>query len=470
MQKKPIHTYVLIFLIIVVMAVLTYVVPSGEFQRKDVKLNNGSTKTLVVANSYKHTDPNHQGLKEVLMAPIKGTEDAASVVAFLLIIGGSFGIISRSGSIEAGLSKSVRTLEGKELLLIPVIMFLFGLGGTTFGMCEETIPFYMVFIPLMMSLGYDSLTGVMMIFFGAATGTAASTTNPFEVGIAQAISQLAPGTNVDYRWIQFFILMAIAIAFVMWYARRIKKSPEKSPVYELDKVNKDYFLKNMGDADKKEFKWNHAVILLGFAFGICLMIWGVKKKGWYIEEISMIFFGIGLFAGIISMIARNMDSREMAESFVQGCKDLTYAAVIVGLARGILIIARDGRIIDTILNATANSLSGLPKGVFTTLMLLVQNLIAFLIPSSSGHAALTMPVMAPLADLMHVHRDIAVTAYQYGTGLTNMITPTSGTLMAALGIAKIPWNKWVKFVLPLVLVFWVFAAIFLIIGLGIFPA
>lgn len=139
----------------------------------------------------------------------------------------------------------------------------------------------MVFIPLMMSLGYDSLTGVMMIFFGAATGTAASTTNPFEVGIAQAISQLAPGTNVDYRWIQFFILMATAIAFVMWYARRIKKSPEKSPVYELDKVNKDYFLKNMGDADKKEFKWNHAVILLGFAFGICLMIWGVKKKGWY---------------------------------------------------------------------------------------------------------------------------------------------------------------------------------------------
>lgn len=184
----------------------------------------------------------------------------------------------------------------------------------------------------------------------------------------------------------------------------------------------------------------------------------------------MIFFGIGLFAGIISMIAKNMDSREMAESFVQGCKDLTYAAVIVGLARGILIIARDGRIIDTILNATANSLSGPPKGVFTTLMLLVQNLIAFLIPSSSGHAALTMPVIAPLADLMHVHRDIAVTAYQYGTGLTNMITPTSGTLMAALGIAKIPWNKWVKFVLPLVLVFWVFAVIFLIVGLGIFPA
>lgn len=264
--------------------------------------------------------------------------------------------------------------------------------------------------------------------------------------------------------------MAIAIAFVMWHARRIKKFPEKSPVYELDKVNKDYFLKNIGDADKKEFKWNHAAILLGFAFGICLMIWGVKKKGWYIEEISMIFFDIGLFAGIISMIAKNMDSREMAESFVQGCKDLTYAAVIVGLARGILIIARDGRIIDTILNATSNSLSGLPKSVFTTLMLLVQNLIAFLIPSSSGHAALTMPVMAPLADLMHVHRDIAVTAYQYGTGLTNMITPTSGTLMAALDIAKIPWNKWVKFVLPLVLVFWVFAAIFLIVGLGIFPA
>lgn len=389
------------------------------------------------------------------------------MLVFVLIIGGSFGIISKSGAIEAGLAKTVRTLEGKDLLIIPVAMILFGLGGTTFGMCEETIPFYMVFIPLMMSLGYDSLTGFMTVSLAAAAGTAASTTNPFSVGIAQGIAELAPGSGVNFRWIQWAIFMAVVIAFVMWYAHRVKKNPEKSPLFLLDKENKAYFLGNAGDADKKEFKWNHALVLLGFAIGIMLMIYGVKKWDWYIEEISMIFFGIALFAAIITMIAKQAGQEEIAESFVQGCKDLTSAAVVIGLARGILVVAQDGKIIDTILNTLANTLSGLPKGLFTSLMLLVQNAIAFLVPSSSGQAALTIPVMAPLGDLVNVNRQVIVTAYQYGTGLSNIITPTSGTLMAALGIARIPWNKYVKFILPLVAVLWIIAAIFLIVGLGI---
>jgi uncharacterized ion transporter superfamily protein YfcC len=290
------------------------------------------------------------------------------------------------------------------------------------------------------------------------------------VGIAQGIAELAPGSGVNYRWIQWLIFMAVVIAFVMWYGRRIKKNPEKSPMYELDKENKAYFLGNVGDADKKEFKWNHALVLLGFAFGIILMIYGVKKWDWYIEEISMIFFGIGLFAAVITVIAKEAGQNEIAEAFVQGCKDLTSAAVVIGLARGILVVAQDGKIIDTILNTLSKTLNGLPKGIFASLMLLVQNAIAFLVPSSSGHAALTMPVMAPLGDLVNVNRQVVVTAYQYGTGLTNMITPTSGTLMAALGIARIPWNKYVKFILPLVAVLWVIAAIFLIIGLGVNPA
>lgn len=468
MKKAP-HTYTLIFGIIIVMAILTYIIPAGQFDRKEVKLSNGMTKTLVVADSYKPVDRNPQGIKEVLMSPIKGVEDAAAVVGFILLIGGAFGVISKTGAIEAGLSKMVRTVEGKEIIIIPIIMFLFSLGGTTFGMCEETIPFYMVFIPLMMSLGYDSLTGFMMVFMGAATGTAASTTNPFSVGIAQAISELAPGSGVDFRWVQYIIFIAVSIIFVMLYARRVKKHPEKSPVYEIDKSNKEFFTHNAGDADKIKFTWDHAVILIGFAAGIVIMIYGVKKFGWYIEEISMVFFGIALFAGIVSAIARKMNSRDIAESFVEGCKSLTYAAVICGLARGILVVAKDGNIIDTILNSAANALKGLPKEIFATLMMLVQNLIAFLIPSSSGQAALTMPVMAPLADLMKVDRQVAVTAYQYGTGITNMLTPTSGTLMAALGIARIPWNKWAKFILPMILVFFVIAAIFLFIGIGIYP-
>lgn len=468
------HTYTLIFCIIVIMALSTWIIPSGQF-----KTESKSGKTVPIAGTYKtmnkvstvdgKTVDVRQGLKGILMAPIKGGESAASVLVFVLVIGGSFGIITKSGAIDAGLSKSVRLLSGKELLLIPVAMILFGLGGTTFGMCEETIPFYMVFIPLMMSLGYDSLTGFMIVSLGAATGTAASTTNPFSIGIAQGLSELAPGSGVDFRWIQWAILMTLAIAFVMWYANRVKKNPIKSPVYESDKQNKEFFLKNIGDADKKEFKWNHAIILLAFAFMIFLLIYGVKKWDWYIEEISMLFFGMGLFAGIITVIAEKISEKEVAEAFVQGCKDLTYAAVVIGLARGILVIAQDGKIIDTILNSLATSLNGLPKAIFTTLMLGFQNLIAFLVPSSSGHAALTMPVMAPLGDLVKVNRQVVVTAYQYGTGLTNMITPTSGTLMAALGIARIPYGKWLKHILPVVIVFWIVAVIFLIVGLNIYP-
>jgi len=474
MKKSRIpHTFTLIFSIIIFMAILTWIIPSGEFATEEKE-----GKSVPIAGTYQRIDKVttdkdgevtdvRQGVKGILTAPIKGGKAAAEVLVFVLIIGGAFGIISKSGAIEAGLAKTVRTLEGKELLIIPVAMVLFGLGGTTFGMCEETIPFYMVFIPLMLSMGYDSLTGFMIVSLGAAAGTAASTTNPFSVGIAQGIAELAPGSGVNFRWIQWMIFMAVVIAFVMWYGRRIKKNPEKSPMYELDKENRTYFLGNVGDADKKEFKWNHVMVLLGFAFGIILMIYGVKKWDWYIEEISMIFFGIGLFAAIITVIAKEAGANEIAESFVQGCKDLTSAAVVIGLARGILVVAQDGKIIDTILNTLAKTLNGLPKGVFASLMLLVQNAIAFLVPSSSGHAALTMPVMAPLGDLVHVNRQVVVTAYQYGTGLTNMITPTSGTLMAALGIAKIPWNKYVKFILPLVAILWVIAAIFLIVGLGI---
>jgi len=468
------HTYTLLFIIIVVIALSTWIIPSGQF-----KTESKAGKTVPIAGTYQTMDKVstangktvdvRQGLKGVLMAPIKGGEAAASVLVFVLIIGGSFGIISKSGAIEAGLAKSVRSLSGKELFIIPVTMLLFGLGGTTFGMCEETIPFYMVFIPLMLSLGYDSITGFMIVSLGAATGTAASTTNPFSVGIAQGLSEIAPGSGVDFRWVQWVILMTIAIAFVMWYANRVKKDPTKSPVYESDKQNKEFFLKNMGDADKKEFKWNHAVILLAFGFMIFLLIYGVKKWDWYIEEISMLFFGMGLFAGVITMIAEKIGEKEIAESFVQGCKDLTYAAVVIGLARGILVVAQDGKIIDTILNSLATSLNGLPKTIFTTLMLAFQNLIAILVPSSSGHAALTMPVMAPLGDLVNVNRQVVVTAYQYGTGLTNMLTPTSGTLMAALGIARIPYGKWLKHILPLVAVFWILAVIFLIVGLSIYP-
>lgn len=465
------HTYTLLFSIVIVMAVLTWIIPSGQFDYiKDAK------KPTPIAGTYKHiekvqvidgkTTDVRQGIKGILMAPIKGAENAADVVCFVLLIGGAFGILSKTGAIEAGLARAIKMLKGRELLVIPVSMLLFGLGGTIFGMCEETLPFYMVFIPLMMSMGYDSLTGFMIIFLGAATGCAASTTNPFSVGIAQANAGLPMSSGINYRWVQWVILMAVVICFVMWYARRVKKNPQKSPMYELDIKNKEMFLGKQSNIT--EFKWYHGIILLGLFLGMGIMVYGVKNLGWYIEEISMVFMGIGLFAGIVGVFAAKIPEQEIAGAFVQGCRDLCYAAVVIGLARAILIIAREGQIIDTILNALANALNGLPKGIFTTLNLLVQTFITFLVPSSSGHAALTMPIMAPLGDLVHVDRQIIVTAYQYGTGIGNMITPTQGVTMAALGIAQIPFHKWLKFAAPLILALWIIAALFLLVGLRIY--
>jgi uncharacterized ion transporter superfamily protein YfcC len=461
MKFKMPHPYSLIFSIIIFIALLTYILPAGEFER--YKDSNG--RTLVKAGSYHNVEKNPQGLTSILMSVVKGIENASGVVGFVLVIGGAFGIISATGAIEAGLNKTTSLLKGKELFIIPLTMIIFSLGGTTFGLCEETLPFYMIFIPLCIGMGYDSITGFMVIFLGAAAGTAASTVNPFAVGIAQAIAELPPGSGADFRFIQYIIYTGVSVAFVMWYANRVKKNPEKSPVYELDKVNREFFLGKKGNENLVTFTGRHSLILLTFAVGIGIMIWGLIVKKWYVEEVSMVFLGIGLMAGIIS----GFDQKKIAESFVSGCKDLTYAAVIIGLARGILIVAQDGKIIDTILNSAAITLNGLPKPVFVTLMLLFQNIIACFVPSSSGHAALTIPVLSPLGDLIQVHRQVIVTAYHYGSGITNMISPTSGTLMAALGLGKIPWDKWARFIFPMILIYFFLAVLFLITGLSIYP-
>lgn len=471
--KVP-HTLTLLLGIIILMAACTWIVPSGEFDyAKDAK------KPTPIAGTYKQVEKvqqendiivkdTRQGIKSILTAPMKGTVAAADVVIFVLLLGGAFGILGKTGAIEAGVSKVVGMLEGKELFVIPVSMLLFGLGGTIMGMAEETIPFYMIFIPLMMSMGYDSLTGAMIIFLGAQTGVTASTSNPFSVGIAQASAGIPISSGIGFRWIQFFILISISISFVIWYARRVKRNPELSPMYEIDKKNREYFLNSECQAII-DFKWYHGIILLGFIIGIGLMAYGVKELGWYIEEISMIFLAISIFAGIIAMVAGAMTEKEMAGSFVEGCKDICFAALVIGIARGILVVAQDGKIIDTILNSLANTLNGLPKVAFTTVNLLIQTAINFLVPSSSAQAALTMPLMAPLGDLVKVDRQVIVTAYQYGCGIGHFIFPTQGILMAALGISKIPFQKWLKVVLPLVLVLWVVAAGFLFVGLKVYP-
>ncbi|MGL5753737.1 MAG: YfcC family protein [Paraclostridium sp.] len=458
LKKKKIimpNTLTIIFLLIVVMAILTWIVPSGSFEREDV-----DNRLVVVAGTYEKVPSNPQGIADVFTAPINGFIDAAEVVGFVLIVGGAFGIVNKTGAIEAIIAHTVNKMKKYQFLIIPISMMLFGLGGTTFGMSEETLPFYMIFIPLMTSMGYDSLTAVATVFIGAAAGFAASTTNPFSVGIAQALSHIAPGSGIEYRVIMFIIFMIISIGFVMIYANKVKKNPEKSLVRDI-LVNKEAIESN--DTNIKKFTKREAIVITIFTLGMATMVYGVLKLGWYINEIAMIFTAIGLISGIASGLSQD----EIVSSFISGAKDLMSAGLCIAFARGIVIIAENGYIIDTILNSASNILNGLPKSIFINLTFLIEGLIAFLIPSASGLASLTVPVLAPLGDLVDVSRQMIVTAFQFGIGITNLITPTSGVLMGALALANIPWAKWVRFIMPLIVVLVITTMVFLTTGLYI---
>ncbi|MEG2787953.1 MAG: YfcC family protein [Romboutsia sp.] len=449
------NTLTIIFLLIIVMAILTWIVPSGSFEREDV---NG--RMVVVAGTYEKVSSNPQGIADVFTAPINGFIDAAEVVGFVLIVGGAFGIVNKTGAIEAIIAHTVNKMKRYQFLIIPISMILFGLGGTTFGMSEETLPFYMIFIPLMTSMGYDSLTAVATVFIGATAGFGAATTNPFSVGIAQALSNIAPGSGIDYRVIMFVIFMAISIAFVMLYANKVKKDPTKSLVQNIS-LNQEAI--DSSDINIKKFTKREAMVIAIFTIGMATMVYGVLQLGWYITEIAMIFTAIGVISGV----AAGLKQDEIVSSFTSGAKDLMSAGLCIAFARGIVIIAENGYIIDTILNSAANVLNGLPKAIFINLTFLIEGSIAFLIPSASGLASLTIPVLAPLGDLVDVSRQMIVTAYQFGIGITNLITPTSGVLMGALALANIPWSKWVRFIMPLIVVLVITTMVFLTIGLYI---
>lgn len=454
------HSYVLIFAIIVLMAALTWIVPSGQFDRQEVTVD-GMTKSAIVPGTY-HTVPKsgedgnlRQGIPQILSAPMEGLINAADVVAFVLIVGGAFGIILQSGAVDRALLALARRLKNKGILVIPIAMVIFSLGGSTFGMSEETIPLYAIFISLMFALGFDSMTAILILFLGTQIGYVGSTTNPFSVLIAQGVAGIHGNPQLWLRFIEWIVFTGVSIAFTMWYAHRVKKHPEKSVVFKSDLLTRPLFLKE-DSGEEVVFSVRDKLIVGGFVATLGLIVWGILAKGWYMIEIGAVFFALGLFAGIVS----KMNQREMAENFVKGCAEFIYAAVIIGLARGILVIAENGMIIDTILNSLANLLKGLPSYAFTTIMLLVHNVITFLVPSSSGEAALTMPVLAPLGDLVGINREAIVTAYQFGNGLTNLISPTGGVLLAGLAIARINFGQWIKVIIKLFAVLWIIAAVF----------
>lgn len=445
-QFKVPHVYAIIFALMVIFAVLTWIVPSGSYQRQEV---NG--REVTVAGTYEQSEKTYideetgdevdlrQGVFDVLQAPTRGIQEAIEVVAFILIVGGSFQVITKTGAITSGMGRVVRRFKNKDIVIIPIAMVLFALGGTSFGMAEETLPFFAIFMPIMMAMGFDSMTAFMVVFVGARTGYIASTINPFNVLIAQGILGIQGNPQLWLRMIAWVVLTAVAITWVVLYARRVKKNPESSITFEDDIAKKVEFAADESALDA-EFTGRQKGVLAVFIAGMCLIIWGLVTQGWYMNEISAVFLAMGLLAGVIAGFSQDV----IAQEFVAGIADFAFSAIVVGLARGILVIASDGMIIDTILNALATGLGGIPAVLFTTLLYVVENLLAILVPSSSGLAALTAPIFGPLTELMGLNPEAAVWALSMGSATMSLICPTSAILVAGLGVCKIKLGQWWK--------------------------
>ncbi len=453
-SKFTFNTLVMIFVMVVVVAILTWIVPGGEYQRE---VRDG--RTLVIAESFKFVDSQPQGIGAILQAPIKGFIQAVQIIVFCFVIGGVFSIIQTTGAITASVQKMAYFFSSKKQLqkfFIPVTMLLFSLGGTLFGMCEETMPFILIFIPLALSLGYDSLVGTAIPFLGAAAGFAGAIFNPFTVGIAQGIAELPIYSGMEYRIFVWILSTVFMTAFVMKYAAKIKANPKLSLVYQIDQERK-HALRLDNSADMP-FTIYHKLVLTAFAAAIVLLVYGVLKYQWYINEIAALFFGLGIVAGLLGKLS----STEMTDSFKAGARDMMGVALIIACARAILVVASDGKILDVMLYSLASVITHFHRIIAAQSMFVTQAIINFFVHSGSGQAALTMPVMAPLADVIGISRQTAVLAFVFGEGWINPMLPTSGVTMGVLGLAGISWEKWAKWLLPIQIFFFILALLLLI--------
>ncbi|MFL2105964.1 YfcC family protein [Desemzia sp. FAM 23991] len=448
------HTFVTLIAFTIVMAILTYVLPAGQFERTEV---NG--RTVVIPNSYTVVDSNPQGLFDVLKSIPTGMTETADIIFFLFIVGGAFQLITDSGMISSGISLLVKKLQGKEKWVIPILILVFGILGSTMGLSEETIVFIPIGVALALALGYDALVGLGMISLGAAIGFFAGFMNPFSVGVAQEIAELPLFSGVGFRLIILAILWIVTSAYLMRYAEKVKKNPENSLLYNRKKgthvtegtINFD---------DLPPFTKRHLATLLVFVGGFAIIGYGVFQYGWFIVEIGSVFLGMGILTGFIS----RMRPSEIAESFVVGAKEMVFAGLVVGVARSILVVMENGLIIDTLINGLSNVISSLPDSLAVVGMYLTQIVVNFFIPSGSGQAAATMPVMIPLADTLGITRQTAVLAFQFGDGFMDSIIPTSGVLMAQLSIAKVSYDTWLKFIGKLMGIWLTIGLIFLLIA------
>ena len=441
---------IILVCVIVLCALASYVIPAGVYDRvKDVHTG----KMVVNPSTVHYVAQKPTGFLDFFTSINKGFKGGISIIAFLFMVGGSLNILAKTGAIIAGLSTLVKKMRNHSILLIPVLMTTLATFSTLAGCNEEYLAFTPLVVSVALALGFDSLTALGMLFCSVAAGYGAGCTQPFSVGVAQGIAGVPIFSALPYRVGIFVVLLVLNISYVMYHAYKVKKNPESSPVYAIDRAKADTI--NLTDTDELTTRQGVCLALLGLNFvGI---IFGVLKYDFYMNEISALFLIMGILSGIICRLSPN----DICDAFLEGCKGMMLPCLAVAMCKAATILLDNARVMDTIIHALAGMLDVFPSSIIAFGMFIIQDVFNLLVPSSSGQAAISMPIMAPLADIVGLTRQTAVFAFTFGDAFTNCITPASGATMSYLAMANVPYKKWAHFVLPLIGMWWIVAFCFL---------
>lgn len=476
--------YTVLFIVLLLAAALTYFVPAGKYaklsfngdnkefvvtspkgdtqnmpgdqatlEKLGVKINleqftSGSIyKPVAIPGTYEELESSPTSLWGFFLAPIKGVHESIDIMLFVLIIGGIIGILNTSGAINAGFAALSRATNGKEFLLVVMVTFLIALGGTTYGMAEETIALYPIIIPIFLVAGYDAMVGIAAIYLGSSIGTMFSTVNPFSTIIASSAAGTTYTEGMTFRLIGLVIGITIVTIYVLRYASKVKRDPSKSIIF-AQKADIEAHLSKHRNDEVPPFTFGRAAMLVLFLLAFVIMIWGVSSQGWWFDEMTVLFLIIGMIICAVAIFFQGLSEQDTVTNFITGAAELVGVGLIVGIARGVNIIMENGLISDTILYNATQMVSGMNPAMFILAMMFIFIVLGFFIPSSSGLAVLAMPIMAPLADTIGLPRDTIVSAFQYGQGIMAFVTPT-GLILVVLSMVHVTFDKWLRFVLPL---------------------
>ncbi len=485
--------FTVLFIVLVIAAVLTYIIPAGSYERLAYNSDNDNFKItkhggieevipaeqseldklgitiplesfkngeifkpIAIPGSYEKQEQQPQGLIPVLKASVLGISDTVGIIVFVLILGGIIGILNETGTFDAGIAALSRKTKGKEFLLVVIVSTIIAIGGTTFGLAEETIAFYPILMPIFVASGFDAMVTIAAIYMGSCIGTMFSTTNAFSVVIASNAAGINFNSGLSIRLISLVLAQIITLIYIYRYAQKVKKDPSKSIVADDMPKVKERFLKDYDPNQVVAFDWRRISMLVVFIAAFPIMIWGVSKGGWWFEEMSTLFLAVA----ILMIILSGLGEKKAVNTFLSGAADLVSVALIIGVARGINLIMDEGMISDTLLYNATNIIGNMNGILFSSVQMVLFSFLGIFIPSSSGLATLSMPIVAPLADAVNIGRDVVVSAYTYGQGWMSFITPT-GLILATLEMVDISYDKWLKFILPLMGILGVFAIIML---------